>query len=90
MKNQTAFKQKTRHFFYVLLSIIFIYGSWILLGKLFLLIPNRLIEMVLTLISLPLIFYIWLEWFISSQKRTSESRFTNPRKPQQNHEKKIE
>jgi hypothetical protein len=69
MKNQTSFKQKARHFFYALLSAVFIYGSWILLSKLFAIIPNRIIEMGLTLISLSIIFYIWLEWFIGRQKK---------------------
>ena len=68
MKNKTLINRLLGISFYALLSAVFIYGSWILVSKLFALIPNKIIEMGLTLISLPIIFYIWLEWFICRQK----------------------
>lgn len=68
MKDQQSFNHRTRHLLYALLSAVLIYGSWILLAQLFSLITNKIVEIVLTLISLPIIFYIWLKWLIARQK----------------------
>lgn len=66
----TEKQQRFKLFFGSLLHAMLMFGMWILAGRLItFLIPNRAIEMILILVSLPLICYIWIRFVILKNGR---------------------